>query len=194
MASKAARFLKLAKPNDKGFSERVSIEVLEDAGLGFGNGGDWCRSSSSLAQTYNVHRVKKGGRIIGVELHGYNKNPHVDVIRADIKNEIKKQRCVILGTSNPEVDHKDGRKDDPRLNDIKTQKLNDFQPLSKAANNAKRQHCKDCRNTGNRFDARRLGYTISQSEGNGIYRGTCVGCFWYDPVSFRKSLSSESNG
>jgi hypothetical protein len=37
-----------------------------------------------------------------------------------------------------------------------TQKLEDFQPLSKAANDAKRQHCKICMRTGERFDAKKL--------------------------------------
>lgn len=31
-------------------------------------------------------------------------------IRSDIKNYYKQKRCVILGTSNPEVDHKNGWK------------------------------------------------------------------------------------
>jgi len=74
-----------------------------------------------------------------------------------------------LGTSKPECDHKDGRRDDPRLNDPKLVTIDDFQPLSKAANNAKKQHCKECRSTNKRFDAKRLGYSISQWAGNGKY-------------------------
>ena len=67
--------------------------------------------------------------------------------------------------------------------------LDDFQPLSKAANNAKRQHCKRCRETGRRFDAKRLGYRVSQFKGNGVYNGMCVGCYWHDPKRFNCEVS-----
>ena len=74
---------------------------------------------------------------------------------------------------------------------IKTQKLEDFQPLSKAANDAKRQFCKECRRTNKRFDAKKLGYPISFYAGNENHMGNeegCIGCFWYDPLEFRKHL------
>jgi len=44
--------------------------------------------------------------------------------------------------------------------DVKTQTLEDFQPLSKAANDAKRQFCKECRRTRKRFDAKLLEYPM----------------------------------
>jgi len=95
----------------------------------------------------------------------------------------------VLGTTRIEIDHKDGRQDDPRLTDMASVSVDDFQPLSKAANNAKRQHCKECRATGQRFDARRLGYQVGQVKGNGEYRGTCIGCYWYDPKAFNWEVS-----
>ena len=99
-------------------------------------------------------------------------------------------RCVVLDTSNPECDHKDGRLDDPRLSDVKRQTISDFQPLSHAANAAKRQHCKSCRETGKRFDARKLGYKMAQIKGDEDYNGTCVGCYWYDPKKFNEMAST----
>lgn len=45
-----------------------------------------------------------------------------------------------------------------------TQTLEDFQPLSKPANDAKRQFCKECKRTGIRYDAKQLGYTVSFTE------------------------------
>jgi hypothetical protein len=50
-----------------------------------------------------------------------------------------------LDTSKPEIDHKNGWKNDLSVMNPKTQKLEDFQPLSKSANDAKRQHCKECK-------------------------------------------------
>ena len=184
--SKAALFLELAKPDHEGFSRSVSVAefVGRFARLRFGNGGDWCRRDSSLAKTYNVVRRKRNNAIVAVELQGFNKTPTERPINATHKREIKAMRCVVLGTSSPECDHRDGRLDDPRLSDTKKQRLTDFQPLSKAANAAKRQHCKNCRETGQRYDAKQLGFKQSQIKGNGQYRGTCVGCYWHDPRRF----------
>ena len=185
-------FLELAKPNDKGFSRAVSVSefVGRYEGLKLGNGGSWCRDDgSSLAKKYNIRRNKAGGKITSIELQGFKKIPIKKQIRADIKRHYKLQRCVVLDTgSNIECDHKDGRRDDPRLNDPQQQTFDDFQPLSKAVNNAKRQHCKECRDTGKRYDAKKLGYPVSQVAGNGLYNGTCIGCFWYDPKEFRKLI------
>lgn len=55
-------------------------------------------------------------------------------------------------------------------------------------NYAKRQHCRRCRETGQRFDAKQLGYPVGQTKGNGQYRGTCVGCYWYDPKAFNSAF------
>ena len=191
--SKAQVFLSLAQPNkETGFSDPVPIDVLKEHELGLGNGGSWCRDDSSLGREYNVERIKEGGRIVAVRLHGYQKNPIRKPIPKLIQNKIQEMRCVVLGTSNPECDHKDGRRDDPRLNDPKKVSLADFQPLSKAANNAKRQHCAECRSSDKRFDARRLGFKRGQWAGNGRYMGTCVGCYWHDPKRFAKEAPKWS--
>ncbi len=186
-------FLDLAKPDpDTGFSRAVDIDILKKNGLGFGNGGSWCRDDGSLGKKYNIERIKKGNRIIAVKLNGYRKNPIGKIIPAHIKNEIHQKKCVVLAIGQPECDHKDGRRDDPRLNNPDRITLDDFQPLSKAANNAKKQHCKECRKTDRRFDAKRLGYSTSQWAGNGRYMGTCVGCYWHDPFKFNKEISKNA--
>ena len=132
-----------------------------------------------------------GKERFAVELHGHKKQPIEKPIPAHIKAQIVAQRCVVLYTSNPECDHKDGRRDDPRLSDASRVTIDDFQPLSKAANNAKRQHCRECRETGRRFDARQLGFAVAQTKGNGAYRGSCVGCYWYDVRQFRGDVGTE---
>ncbi len=190
--NKWQKFIELAQPDEDGFSRSVPIEELEDKGLGFGNGGSWCRDDSSLGRIYNIVRHRPGNRIIAVELHGYKKAPISKPIPVRIRKNIKEQRCAILAVGEVECDHKDGRRDDPRLNDSKQVTIHDFQPLSKAANNAKRQHCKECRNTNNRFDAMRLGYSISQWKGGGTYRGSCIGCYWYDPLKFNEEVSKNA--
>lgn len=190
-------FLELAEPDiEKGISRWVDTSefVGRYKSLELGNGGSWCRKESTLAKVYIIEFDKNqtpGNRIDRIKLNGLNKEDlGSQQIRADIKKVIKAQRCVILSTSNPEVDHKNGRKNDLRVMKLETQNLDDFQPLSKAANDAKRQICKECRNTENRFDAKKIGYPISFTKGGLKYENDlgCIGCFWYDPIDFRKNL------
>ena len=189
--SKPALYLELAQPDGEGFSRSVRIEEFQGkyARLKLGNGGSWCRDDGGLARVYNIEREKQGGRIVAIKLHGLKKQPIEKPIPASIAREIKKQPCSVLATGKVEVDHKDGRRDDPRLTQADRVVEDDFQPLSKAANNAKRQHCKTCRETGKRFDAKRLGYQVSQFKGNGSYRGSCIGCYWHDPKRFNFEVS-----
>lgn len=185
-------FIELAQPDKDGFSKKVPVTEFKGKyeKLKLGNGGSWCRKDSSLGKQYNVvrHKCFKKNTISHVELQGFNKNPSQHQISKKVREALLGQSCAVLGISEVEIDHKDGRYDDPAVADIKNQDPKDFQPLSKAVNYAKRQHCKRCRETDLRFDAKILGYQVSQVKGNGKYRGTCVGCYWYDPRAFNGSL------
>ena len=191
--SKAALFLELAQPDSLGYSDEVPIDRFVDryAKLQMGNGGDWCRDSSSLGRRFNIARHKVKGKIVSVSLEGYRKVSTSKPIPSDVRKKMKTERCSILQTGNPEVDHKDGRLDDPRLADIATVREDDFQPLSKAANNAKRQHCRECRDSHMRFDATKLGYPVPQWRGQERYNGTCVGCYWHDPKKFNIEVTKH---
>lgn len=192
-------FVELANPNSDGVSRWVSKSefVGKYSPLMFQNGADWCRKESTIARYYYVEfdkSVTPGNGVDRIRLNGYKKPEDrlgSQSIRSDIKQYYKQKRCVVLGTSNPEVDHKNGWKNDDSVMNVATQKMEDFQPLSKAANDAKRQFCKECRATGERFDAKRLGYPMSYCKGCKMHDGTatgCEGCFWYDPIEFRKHL------
>jgi DNA-binding protein YbaB len=117
-------------------------------------------------------------------------------IRSDIKEYYKKQNCVMLGINGKsentkiEIDHKDGRKDNERVSDILTQKFEDFQLLCKAANDVKRQICKNCKDTNKRWNAKNIkGNPYSFYRGNENYTAElgCIGCYQYDPVEYRKT-------
>ena len=192
-------FVELANPNSDGVSRWVSKSefVGKYSPLMFQNGAYWCRKESTIARYCYVEfdkSVTPGNGVDRIRLNGYKKPEDrlgSQSIRSDIKQYYKQKRCVVLGTSNPEVDHKNGWKNDDSVMNIATQKMEDFQPLSKAANDAKRQFCKECRATGERFDAKRLGYPMSYCKGCKMHDGTatgCEGCFWYDPIEFRKHL------
>ena len=197
--TKPEKFIKLAKPNKDGISRWVSCSEFtgEFEDLKFGNGASWARKESTLAKKYIIEfdkSITPGNTIDRIRLNGYSGSSYSQHIRADIKRKISSQRCVILGTSKPEVDHKNGMKNEDRVMQNEEQKLSDFQPLSKAANDAKRQFCKECRKTGIRFDAKRLGYPMSYYQGNENVsndENCCVGCFWYDPIEFRKHLKQK---
>lgn len=194
--TKTELFIKLAQPDKHGISRWVDISEFVDeyACLTFGNGASWARKESMLARKYVIEfdkSITPGNGIDRIRLNGLNNGDYSQHIRADIKRAIKAQRCVVLGTSNPEVDHKNGMKNEDRVMRNENQRLEDFQPLSKAANDAKRQYCKECRRTGIRYDAKKLGYPMSYYKGGATHNNeenACEGCYWYDPIEFKKHL------
>jgi len=200
--TKTDLFLELAKPNENGVSRWV--EIAEFTGkykdLQLGNGGSWCRASSTLAKKYIVEfdkSITNGNSIDRIRLNGFNLQKTFNQnIRQDIKDFYKTQNCVMLGINGNsentkiEIDHKDGRKECQRVSTSALQKLEDFQPLCKAANDAKRQICKRCKEDNKRWSARNIkGNPYDFYDGNENYTQElgCVGCYQYDPVEYRKS-------
>ncbi len=146
-------FVMLSKPNESGFSELIKFDNDCFNIFKTSNGGNWNRSNQSwIGKIYNLRREKEKGQVVGMKLDGKNKGKTIiQYIDPSIKKTIQKKRCTIIDvSSNIECDHKDGTKDDWKLVDPKTQEANDFQPLSKAANDAKRSHCKVCKETHKR--------------------------------------------
>ena len=194
--TKTDLFLKLASPDKNGISRWINVSEFtgEYAELKFGNGASWARKESTLAKKYIIEfdkSITPGNGIDRIRLNGFNDNDFSQHINAEIKRTIKSRRCVVLGTSNPEVDHKNNIKNESRVMRNENQRLSDFQPLSKAANDAKRQFCKECRRTGIRFDAKLLGYPMSYYAGGKTHNfeeDACVGCYWYDPLEFKRHL------
>jgi hypothetical protein len=202
MITKKELFLELAKPNKQGISRWVSISEFVDKykKLQLGNGGSWCRANSSLAKEYIVEFDKKltsGNAIDRIRLSGFNnKKTFNQNIRKDIKDFYKTQNCVMLGVNGGsentkvEIDHKDGRKDNHELSNLAEQKLTDFQPLSKAANDVKRQICKRCKETNKRWSAKNIKgnpYDFYDGDENYSRELGCKGCYQFDPVEYRKT-------
>lgn len=200
--SKTDLFLELASPDAHGYSRWVATSEFEGKyeELKFGNGGSWCRDNSTLAKKYKLGIDKSktsGNKIDAIRTEGFNTEESFNqTIRQDIKDALKDKKCVMLGVNGKsentriEIDHKDGRKNDSRVSDPKTQKISDFQPLCKAANDVKRQICKKCKETNKRWDAKNIaGNPFSYYEGDENYSEDlgCKGCYQYDPVEYRKS-------
>lgn len=139
--SKSELFIELAKPDKDGVSRWVKTSefVGHYDSLKFGNGGDWCRKSSTLAKKYIIETnktVTPGNSIDEIRLNGYKRTETFNqAIRQDIRDYYKDQKCVMLGVkgfsenTTIEIDHKDGRKDDWRVSNTNSQRLEDFQPL-----------------------------------------------------------------
>lgn len=101
--TKTELFIELARPNSQGVSRWVrSTEFVgRYADLQLGNGGSWCRASSSLAKIYIVEFDKTltpGNSIDAVRLNGFRREETFSqAIRKDIRDYYKEQRCVMLG-------------------------------------------------------------------------------------------------
>ncbi|EAI3186072.1 restriction endonuclease, partial [Campylobacter jejuni] len=199
--TKMELFLEIALPNENGFSRWVDVKefVNKYKNLQLGNGGSWCRTSSALAKKYKIEfdKTKSNGNSIDrIRLAGFNTQTQFNQnIRKDIKDFYKNKNCVMLGINGKsentkiEIDHKDGRKQDLRVSNINLQKLEDFQPLCKAANDIKRQICKRCKETNIRWDARNIlgnPYNFYKGDENYTKELGCIGCYQYDPVAYRK--------
>lgn len=189
---------RLLAPNEEGISRIVSIEEFEKLkketnkrGLGFGNGGGFIRKDGSFCMKYKVrsHRTEgMGNSITGIQTIGYAESLSTrSSIPEFVRNAHRGKCCVFLGigTGENDIDHKDGYSE-------QGSDIDDFQPASAAANSAKRDFCKKCKETGKRFDAKRLGFSSGWVKGGSMYtiETKCEGCYQYDPVLFRKIISS----
>lgn len=183
---------------EEGISPVIAIEDLVKLNIHFRtrNGCNWARSDTSpLGKRYQISRIKLKRRIEYVQLIGLNNKEKNHNIRKDILNEVSKKPCVVLAINqNIEVDHKNARYNNLKVMNSKTQNVDDFQPMSKAVNDAKRQHCKNCAKAGKRFDARVLGFSVGWINGNENYIDSpdgCVGCYWHDPQKFCAEISKN---
>ena len=185
------KFEKAVKPDKHGHSDPLPVEDFEKHGLPqFGNGSGWARDDGSLGKKYKLVKRKNGsGAIISVQTAGWAEPTFNGGIAQEVYDHFIGQKCRILATGrNIEIDHKDGRKHAFKP----VSSYDEFQPLSKAANDAKRTHCHRCAQTNIRFDAKQLGYPVSVVEGEIEYRGTCTGCYWFDPVAFNQRIGSQT--
>ena len=196
-------FIEIASPNENGKSRWVSISEFTEKYkvLQLGNGGSWCRANSSLSKIYIVEfdkSITAGNSIDKIRLNGFNVSKIFNQnIKQNIREYYKAQNCVMLGVNGQsentkiEIDHKDGRKNNHRISSVATQKLSDFQPLSKAANDIKRQICKKCKETNKRWDAKNIKgnpYEFYVGDENYTEELGCKGCYQYDPVEYRKTV------
>lgn len=183
-------FLNFARPDKDGFSEIVLLSdlIAIDTRFATGNGGHWCRSDGSLKE-YNIRRIKEKNKIVAVKLDGKNYAAKNRSIKTEIRQNIVANSCAVLGiNSDIQCDHRNGKYNNRSVSNVNTQKVEDFQPLSRGANDAKRTHCNKCVSSGERFDARVLGYSVGWLKGD-VYTLDCAGCYWAGPREFNQEIS-----
>lgn len=184
-------FIELASPDENGVSRVCSKTefINEYSGLYFTNGCNWMRGLKGKYKYITSGKQTNWTiQLIGIDEDYSNRS-----IRKDILVEIKFQKCAHTGfagtTQNDiECDHKNGRYDDINALDPSKQNITDFQPLCRQANLQKRSDCKSCLLSGLRFDATSLGYSKPVIKGDLEYKGDCDGCYWFNPLEFKRNL------
>lgn len=182
-------FKHIAKPNDKGVSGVISNDILFKIHSSFAAyHGSW-RSYAKRDMGLNLCLSKDGS---GYYLNGYLNPDKSDYIRPDIHREIKRHPCARCGSKHTlQTDHKNGRKDDPRVWNFETQTVHDFQCLCQDDNLKKKSACEKCLKCGLRPDARNMpefrlspfGWTEGGQEYDEVHK--CHGCVWHDIEDFR---------
>lgn len=134
-----------------------------------------------------------------------SENPTIDEKnRLNITQKQRKRVYDVLGkkdaftgasitTSTPEIDHKTPftarLEQDINIDNLTDEEIKEhFQILSRHNNLLKDKACKKCKMRGIRPEHFNVKYWY---EGDGVYKGTCVGCGWHDGVKWREKLNEH---
>jgi len=129
--------------------------------------------------------------IVGIKIHSLRTKKTSRPIREDIKEYYKTQSCVVCGsTSNLVCDHKNDLYNDPRVLDMKTQKLEDFQSLCTHCNLQKRQVCKKEKATKQLYQAKNIPMLAVFNPSDITKKENT---FWYDPVEYCKKIKESQD-
>lgn len=181
--------------DENGCSDVIFIEdLIKEYGEQFqsNNGCQWARKGSKLDKNYILTRFQakdlggKGNKVIAIQVSGFRESIENHSIPAQVRRSLKNTPCAVLGviTSDMEIDHKNGKYNSEEYQE------EDFQLFTKSVNDAKREHCKRCNASKQRFKASVLGYSVDFIEGD-ENSPTCQGCYWYDPQFFNRTISAN---
>jgi hypothetical protein len=189
------RVLEYLHPDDQGNSRWLEISwLLKELPDRYrpriaGNGSCMFVKGRGLGRDFIFDKRYKRGLIAVRSVGLLGQIQREQSIRSDIAATIRQMPCALLGTyQNIEVDHKNGRKNDRRLEDLSLQVLDDFQPLNSTVNAVKREHCRRCEASGKRYDARDRGFRHGWWIGGEAFL-SCNGCFWHDIRRFNAEMS-----
>lgn len=191
------RVLAVLAPDRTGISVWLPLENLLPAlpeayrGRISGNGTNMFNRGRGLGKDF-IFEKESHGRIVAVRSIGLVAQiERAQLIRPDIHKIVRGRPCAVLNTHQQiEVDHKAGRKNERRMEDLAGQEIEDFQALHATVNAVKRTHCQRCLQSRSRYDARAQGYSVGWWVGDARSQ-TCNGCYWHDPALFNAQVSKE---
>lgn len=157
-----------------------------------------CENIKNEFETLQKER-KKGNPVSHIKIYGKHmiSSDNSRDIRSDIREHFKNSVCVVCGNSKIEIDHKNGLYNDSRVLNIKTQRIDDFQPLCRHCNQQKRQSIIITKQIKKRYKATNIPqlkpFGIDFIKGNEEYNSddinAMVGTYWYDPVEFMNYIN-----
>ena len=197
----------LFKPNKEGISDWISKEKIDgNDELKWGNNGVTRQGLFHQDDRYKWEFKRKNdkpsGKIEAIRTNGINEEKLLSKnrpIRQDIRQYYKSQTCIVCGSHSELVpDHKNDLYNDPRVLDMKTQTIEDFQCLCNHCNLQKRQIAKKTMETGKRYGATNIlslsVFGIDFIEGDETFDknnvDAMVGTYWYDPVKFMNYIKT----
>ena len=150
----------------------------------------------------NIEEIARNGN--GIQylfIYGIQNENATRPIGDAVREHFKNASCVACGsTCNIEIDHKNGLYNNPRVLNVHTQTVEDFQPLCKHCNDQKRQTYKEMKRTGVRHSAKQIPalrvFGIDYTHGDATYNpndvNAMLGTYWYDPVDFMECVRQMS--
>lgn len=193
-------------PDDNGVSQWITRNELSNTKLRLTYNGNSRYGKFYNDSRYIWEKKREKNTVIAIRTNGYDSNYNLintsRPIRKDIKYYHYKIGCVVCGCgSNLVIDHKNDLYNDPRVLNIETQELSDFQCLCNHCNLQKREVCKKSRKNNKRYGATNIEslkiFGIDFITGDETLNTQDIyalkGTYWYDPVEFMKYIKEQFN-
>lgn len=176
-----------------------TISQIEKAGLKWSKNGNQ-RHGKFFDLKHLIWETKRNGRTVtALRTIGFDPNVKRAKLLAErpisqtIRKHFKGHSCVACGSNKSMViDHKNDLYNDPRVHDIKTQLISDFQPLCNKCNLKKRADCRKTKEQGKRqpapFQLLQVGCPAF-IEGDDTFDENGLGMkgtYWYDVQAYNE--------
>lgn len=191
-------------PDKNGISKWITREELKNTPLKLSNNGN-CRHGKFFNDCRFIWEKKIVNRsVASIRTNGYdifnNENINKRQIKKFIKDYHYKSGCVSCGCkSGLVIDHKNDLYNDPRVLNINTQYISDFQCLCNHCNIQKRQICKYTKDNNKRYGATNIPklkiFGIDFISGDETFNindiDSLKGTYWYDPIAFMEYIKNN---
>ena len=204
-STKYQKVLEIFKPDEvTGISPWRTRQQIEDGGMKFTGNGETRQGCFKGVQQFlwefKRHNGKSTGKLEEIRTVGFNtEKTDTRPIGKKIRDFYRNSCCVVCGTQEIIIDHKNDLYNDPRVLNVETQTVEDFQPLCNACNLRKRQVCKKSKELGKRHRATSIPmlkiFGVDFIEGDETLDlenpNAMVGTYWYDPVRFMEHIKKK---